>query len=396
MSDQYNVFFKGELLDGFELNAVQSAFAKTFKIDSEKAKVFFNGKNHVLRKEIDHKKAFHFKAVLAGFGASVELRRIAPQVSSPLQELSLEPIEKHTAEESTQDAVNTQSHSVKVKNDQYFCPKCGLKQTKKVECIGCGIIFDKFLDGQSEITIKDNSGLTNHSSASSTNQSTKNIVAEDIGVSEGNSFNTRALLASISAAIVGAFLWKFIAVVFDYELGLIAWGIGGAIGFAAAIFGSRGSTAGIICGVLALLSILGGKYMAYETFQSDLVNSLSSQSEELKEVYEEEKFIAELYTTQVNSEKSKKQFMVDYGYTDSTDPQQISDHELNEFNSHSAPRLEKLFVNSISYEIWLENGFQESIENYSTIDLMKESFDLLDVLFLFFGIGTAFRLASNE
>ncbi len=396
MSDQYNVFFRGELLDGFELEAVQNAFAKTFKINSEKAKIFFNGKKHTLRKNIDHKKAYQFKEVLAGLGASVELRRIAPQPSSPVQELSLEPIAKNNPEESTEGEVSAPSHSVNVKNSQFFCPKCGAKQTKKIECIDCGIIFDKFLARQSGVTVNDSINISNHSSTSSVNQSMEKIVAEDTGVSEGSSFNTTALLASIITAIVGAFLWKFIAVAFDYELGLIAWGIGGGIGFAAATFGSRGSSAGIICGVLALLSILGGKYMAYEIFQSEFANNLSSYSEELKEVYEKEKLIAELYTTQVNSEQSRKQFMVDYGYTDSILPQQISDDELNDFNNYSAPRLEKLFISSIDYETWLENGFQESITAYSTIELMKESFGLLDILFLFFGIGTAFRLASNE
>ncbi len=396
MSDQYNVIFKGELLDGFELGAVQSAFAKAFKIEPEKAKTFFSGKNYALRKKIDHKKAYQFKIALAGFGASVELRRIAPKPVSPLQELSLEPIERQSSEDAIDDTASAQGQSRSTKNKGYFCPKCGVEQTKKVACLGCGIIFDKFLAGQSEAVVNDSMTSQNHSLQNSAHQMEEAASVQASSVSDGNSFNTTALLASITAAVIGAFLWKFIAVVFDYELGLIAWGIGGAIGFAAAMFGSRGSSAGMICGLLALLSILGGKYMAYETFQSEWVGSLSSQSEELREVYDEEQIIAEFYTTQVNSQQSKKQFMVDYGYTDAIDPENISDNELNDFNSYSAPRLEKLFINSINYETWLENGFQESLESFSTIELITENFGLLDALFLFFGIGTAFRLASKE
>lgn len=45
---------------------------------------------------------------------------------------------------------------------------------------------------------------------------------------------------------------------FYYELDLIAWLIGGAVGFSAAMSGVKGQAAGVVCGVLVLLSILGG------------------------------------------------------------------------------------------------------------------------------------------
>ncbi len=59
----------------------------------------------------------------------------------------------------------------------------------------------------------------------------------------------------------------------------------------------------------------------------------------------------------------------------------------NKFVSHAS--------NNPSYDNWLEDMFKSEIENYSTFEIMKENFGIMDFLFLFLGIGTAFRLGSG-
>jgi len=358
MSDQYNVIFKGEILDGFKLGTVRTNFAKVFKLEPGKLETYFSGKAITLRRKVDHKTAYKFKSALAKFGASVELRRIAQDVTPALSEMSLVPMEEKAVEQSEQGAIKNE-------NNEDFLTSPGQQAVV-----------------QSDLHLK--------------NTNDENIAEEDISVVEGSSFGSGALMASIAAAIVGAFVWKFIAVMFDYELGLIAWGIGGGIGFAAAMFGSRGQTAGIICGVLALLSIFGGKYLTYASLKDEFTDTVVSQPEDLREVYNAEKAIAEMYASTVIDEESQKQFMVDYGYSYSEDPEKISDSEINDFMTATVPRLEGLADNSISFEEWSKGGFQDLMGNFSTFDLVKDSFDLLDILFLFFGIGTAYRLASKE
>jgi phosphate/sulfate permease len=88
---------------------------------------------------------------------------------------------------------------------------------------------------------------------------------------EEDSFAIGSLVLPVVAAIVGAFVWQLIAVAFGYELGLVAWGIGGAVGMAAAMAGGRGTGIGIVCSLLALMAIFGGKHMTMASYQSDIV-----------------------------------------------------------------------------------------------------------------------------
>ena len=75
MSERYNVIFKGELLDGGDLDFVQDAFAKLFKLNLENVEKYFTGEPRVLRKKVDHKTAYQFKVRLEEIGAAVELQR---------------------------------------------------------------------------------------------------------------------------------------------------------------------------------------------------------------------------------------------------------------------------------------------------------------------------------
>jgi len=357
MSDQYNVIFKGEVLDGFKLESVRRNFAKVFKLEPEKVDSYFSGKALVLRKKVDHKTAYKFKSSLAKFGAAVELKRIAPDIAPALDELSLVPIQEKASE--SQPEFHTDTMEVK---------------------------------SETAVPIP----AVDTQRANNFDSQTGEPIVEDDSSDLGSSFGAGALLASGVAAIIGAFVWKFIAVAFDYELGLIAWGVGGAIGFAAAMFGSRGQTAGFICGVLALLSIFGGKYMAYSTFQAEIADTYSSQSQELRQAYNEEKALAEIYVSGTQSEQSQKQFMADYGYTYSTEASGVTDEEFDNFVTYAVPRLESLAYDSMSFDTWSDTTYEDAMGGYSTIDLIKESFGLLDALFLLFGIATAYRLASGE
>jgi hypothetical protein len=397
MSEQYNVVFKGELIEGFDLESVQSSFAQTFKVSLDKVEKYFTGQPHALRKKVDHKTAYKFKSVLEGIGASVELQKLVSKPASALDGLSLVPMEGSNNEQ--QVAENNVEDIVKPKsvNSLFACPKCETEQKKAVECISCGIIFDKFFARQNDVVgIPKREPKRRVVAASQATPVSETIEEEQTEVTAPNSFNNNALLASLAAALAGAFIWKFIAVAFEYELGLIAWGIGGAVGFAASKFGSRGQNAGIICAVLTFFAIFGGKYMAYDSFRTQLVETMSTASPEMNEIYDGEQAEAKLYVKNVHDEKSKRQFMVDHGYSESWEVDGVTDKEIEEFNQYSAPRLESIGADTPSFEQWIKTSFKEETESFTTFDMLKESFGFIDFLFLFFGIGTAFRLGSNE
>jgi hypothetical protein len=79
------------------------------------------------------------------------------------------------------------------------------------------------------------------------------------------SFVKWVMAGSIGGA-VGAAIWAAISYATNYEIGWIAWGIGGLVGFfVRAVAGEEeeGFGPGATAAVLAILAVLGGKYAAY-------------------------------------------------------------------------------------------------------------------------------------
>ena len=74
-----------------------------------------------------------------------------------------------------------------------------------------------------------------------------------------------AVAAGLVAAIVGGIVWGLIVKISDYEVGIIAWGIGFVAG-TAVVFATRGGTGQrlqVIAVVSALVGVLLGKYLSY-------------------------------------------------------------------------------------------------------------------------------------
>jgi hypothetical protein len=199
------------------------------------------------------------------------------------------------------------------------------------------------------------------------------------------------LTAGVVAALIGALLWKGITVAFDYELGLIAWGIGGAIGFAVAFTGSRGQSAAIYCAVMALVAILGGKYLFYSDLQDNLGAMLAGSSQDLRLIYEEELSDAKALQ-RIRGEDATRQFMVDYGYSDAGSADSIAWEELNQFQDEIAPRLMGFAELPPDYEEWYQSTIEANFDSISPLDILKESFGIIDAIFLLLGISTAAKI----
>ena len=77
-----------------------------------------------------------------------------------------------------------------------------------------------------------------------------------------------------AAAIVGAILWALITVITDYQMGLMAIGVGFLVGYAVQIFGKGVDTIfGIMGAGLALVGCLAGNFLA--------IVAIISQTEEI-------------------------------------------------------------------------------------------------------------------
>ena len=369
----YNVVSSGNLVTEFDLSDVQGAVADLFKITPEKAGSIV-GKRAVLKKGLDHKQANAYKQKLESIGLEIVLKPNEKKVIAPLS-LSLEPIEDKSLVIAVPEApvANT---------DRVTCEKCQLEQPKSTQCTGCGVYFHKISPVVENVSVN---SVRNKVDANN----------DDTVVMAGDALKANGIIAGIVAAVLGALLWKGIVVAFEYELGLIAWAIGGAIGFAVAFTGSKGQASGVMCGVLALVAILGGKYMVIESFRAELTDIVSSASVELTAVYDAQVEEAKAFSKDVTDEQSLRQFIVDYEYSDSYEVKGVTVDEIAYFKESMEPSFDAL-NNGVEYEEWYNNSFQGQIANYSTLEVMQDDFGFMDVLFLFLGVGTAFRLGRGE
>jgi hypothetical protein len=164
--------------------------------------------------------------------------------------------------------------------------------------------------------------------------------------------NTKSWLGAGAAALVGALIWGGIAALTNYEIGLIAWGIGALVGFGAHAFGSQGKEAGIACAALAVVSILGGKVLTV-TFSAPGQMREILEAGFTQETLDELVADAEAYPPAPSAEE-RDRFIVEHGYSDAETPEDLTNEERADFETRILPMLEDLKWNKPTFEVWRE------------------------------------------
>lgn len=308
-----------------------------------------------------------------------------------------EPPTEHQCEEKTGTgipglALVPKEEELKKDDDSYVvrtsmrCPKCGLEQDRSEKCAGCGAYIHKVLqhEAASECTARP--------------VMLEKVVQEDTGSGSGPSHIKMFIIPAV-VAIFGAILWEFVALTLEYEFGFVAWIIGGAVGYSAAMSGVRRQAGGMICGVLVFLAIIGGKYMAMAAFQenisAEITDGVQNRGLELQEIYAEELYDAKQFYLTVTDEDSLRDFMVNYGYSEFDNKASVTNEEIDIFNRYQKPLLEKMAYVKPGFEEWKNEYLSSRIDDISTLDLVMQSLELIDLLFIFLGVGTAYKLGSG-
>ena len=105
---------------------------------------------------------------------------------------------------------------------------------------------------------------------------------------EGGS-SALALLAGLVAALAGALVWGLVAKWTEYEVGIVAWGIGFVTGWAIerAAGGRRSTELQVFAIAAALLGILLGKYLAFAFVQQESGLPFGVLSEDMLTLFRE-------------------------------------------------------------------------------------------------------------
>lgn len=386
IGDAYRVVTTGQILEGFDPDDVRKHLISVLRLEPAQAERFFE-KPRVLKKDVTWASADKICSQLATLGVSAKIQNPAPSVASQPAEPK-RALQEGPALELVQDEADASPMQGTVE-----CPNCQHVQAKSKQCASCGIWFHKF---ESSAVQTQPDSAPKAIPAAAVQADDRTVVSSDVA-SETGALSPAAIAAAVVAALVGAGVWRFVAVTFEYEFGLIAWAIGGAVGFAAASAGSRGMQAGVVCAVLAFGSIGLGKYWAYSAFVDQFQEAISGAmeyDEEMHAYFEEEMEDARLFASGSGSDIFIRRFMVERGYTYATDPARVSKAELADFRENVEPELRAMAQNPPDFEEWQASSV-ESLEELSPWAMMRENFGILDILFVFLGVGTAFRLASR-
>ncbi|MEE9320101.1 MAG: hypothetical protein V3U76_06610 [Granulosicoccus sp.] len=388
-SATYSISSSGAVESGFEIENVVTAFSSIFGVPTDKAAVYVE-KQKLIKKDLSRKDAEAYKQQLMKIGMSVTLNEHTEDGNRPLAVTS-EPKPDGLSLVQVDDMPSTAASSGA--KTGFSCPKCQLAQSKSEQCTGCGIFFDKFKQNDAAIARAIPQEISYTDTETPRSRPTNRVQIE----TNDNTFSMASIALPIAAAVVGAVVWKLIAVAFGYELGLVAWGIGGAVGTAAAMTGGRGTGIGIVCALLALMAIFGGKYMTMASYQSEVAELFgdSDNMGELQAALEEVTLDAEAFATIRKDDDSIKAFMVEHEYSDAKTALFVTNAELSDFREYTQPWLEDHIDNDSSSSDWNDSDLMElerSVVGASTTSMVIDSLGPLDLLFLFLGLSTAFQL----
>ncbi|WP_314588069.1 hypothetical protein [Paenibacillus terrigena] len=84
------------------------------------------------------------------------------------------------------------------------------------------------------------------------------------------------IIGALIAAIIGGAAWAVIVALTDYELGIVAWAVGGLAGFVVATLANKQITAAhqVIAVIASLLGILLGKYFTVGYIYTESISGI--------------------------------------------------------------------------------------------------------------------------
>jgi uncharacterized protein YbjQ (UPF0145 family) len=125
----YKLVFEGQIGKGRDLNEVKKNLGGLLKREAAAIDGLFSGKTVVIKKNMDHKTAMHYKKVLFKAGAVCEVAEEGGGASLP-DLPSAEPVSQEAA--------------VPDKPEMVSCPKCNYKQKSADKCIMCGVMMSEY------------------------------------------------------------------------------------------------------------------------------------------------------------------------------------------------------------------------------------------------------------
>lgn len=203
----------------------------------------------------------------------------------------------------------------------------------------------------------------------------------------------KAMVVGLIAAILGALAWAGIAFGAKLEIGYLAWGIGGLVGFAVA-WGSRkgGAAPALLAVVLTVLSIAGGKYLAAQWSVNQAFGEMDlSVDEEWSEEYKislladdilEQRAVQGVAVPEVEEERLTEQ---DY-------PADVWAEALARWQAMDEATRQKFESERKAAGLGLLQQMKQQVVQQAFVGNLGP----VDIIFLLLGVATAWQIAFRD
>jgi hypothetical protein len=214
---------------------------------------------------------------------------------------------------------------------------------------------------------------------------------------ENKPMNVVALLGGAIGAVIGAAIWAAIAYFTNYEVGYVAWAVGGLVGLGAKLLGGRGAVTAAACAGLALVAIFVGKMGAVKLSLPGELREIAN-TVVTRETYDERLSDARAFV-ELKSEDDYPAFMAEHGFVEGDDPSAVTPEELESFKQEVVPDLRDTAANPPAYEAWREAEiarFEGFAKDVSLAQAVKENLGVIDLIFAGLGLVTAYQIVARE
>lgn len=188
------------------------------------------------------------------------------------------------------------------------------------------------------------------------------------------------------AALIGSVAWGLVRYYANVEHGIVAWGIGGLVGFAMIWRKASTTPQAMAAGALALASIVCGKYTAFQFAIGEIAG----------------KSVAEIGEAAVEETRKNAAAWVELGASP-TDEQvrefaKQYDFEFAspaEFRAGTGRFLDWVDASKPDVAAFRARLRADMLAEVSFVEYLKEDFHVLDVLFALLGVSTAYGMVKK-
>jgi hypothetical protein len=208
------------------------------------------------------------------------------------------------------------------------------------------------------------------------------------------------IIGGLIGGLVGALLWAGISAWTGYEIGWIAWGIGGLVGLGCVKGGKGGGVpVAVIAVVITILSLVAGKYAAVEFILAGQVGNKDEFIQTAIAELDGEDMVISYLADDIIQERFSRGEAVEWPEgVDPIEAAEQADYPPDVWMEAASVWEQMAADEKVAYREQLSEQIRININAwYDEVSMIgfAESFSLMDLIFFGLAVVTAFQIAAK-